>query len=232
MKKLDVKREENKYLVSFVDARNMQNKLSKVLNLDENSKKESYSIRSLYFDSINDIDYNDKLCGREDRKKIRLRTYDPKSNKCKLEVKKKHGDLQNKISLWITKEEAKELINGNFKVLYNYFDNEDAKYIYTTMTLGCYRPKVLIEYKRIAYTFKEFDTRLTFDFDIKSSESNFNLFDEKINYLNVFNDNIILEVKFNGKLMNFISKILNEYNLKNISYSKYLYSRQVFNSFD
>lgn len=232
MKKLDVRREENKYLISEIESIKIQNKLSKVLNLDSNSKKHGYTIRSLYFDSINDIDYNDKLCGREDRKKIRLRVYDTKSNKCKLEIKKKHGDIQNKISLWIKKEDALKLIDGDYSVLYNYFNNEDAKYIYSVMTLGCYRPKVLIEYKRIAYTFNEFNTRLTFDFDIKSSESNFNIFDKDINYLNIFDKDIILEVKYNGNLLEFISKILKEYNLKNISYSKYLYSRKIFNSFD
>lgn len=232
MKKLDVRREENKYLLSFVEAEKLQKKLIKVLNIDSNSKKGEYKIRSLYFDSINNIDYNDKLCGREDRKKIRIRVYNPKSNKCKLEIKKKHGDLQNKISLWIKKEDAIKLINGEYNALYNYFDNEDAKYIYSVMTLGCYRPKVLIEYKRIAYIFNEFNTRLTFDFDIKSSESNFNIFDEEINYLNILNEDIILEVKYNEKLLEFISKILKDFNLKNISYSKYLYSRKIFNSFD
>lgn len=232
MKRLDVKREENKYLLNFVEAKKIQNKLSSVLKLDTNSKTGEYNIRSLYFDSINDIDYNDKLCGREERKKIRLRVYDPKANKCKLEIKKKHGDIQNKISIWIKKEDAKKLINGEYEVLFNYFDDEDAKYIYSIMVLGCYRPKVLIEYKRIAYTFNEFNTRLTFDFDIKSSESNFNIFDNNINYLNVFNDNIIFEVKYNEKLLEFISKILKEFDLKSISYSKYLYSRKIFNSFD
>ena len=232
MKKLDVRREENKYLLSFVEAEKLQKKLIKVLNIDSNSKKGEYKIRSLYFDSINNIDYNDKLCGREDRKKIRIRVYNPKSNKCKLEIKKKHGNLQNKISLWIKKEDAIKLINGEYNALYNYFDNEDAKYIYSVMTLGCYRPKVLIEYKRIAYIFNEFNTRLTFDFDIKSSESNFNIFDEEINYLNILNEDIILEVKYNEKLLEFISKILKDFNLKNISYSKYLYSRKIFNSFD
>ena len=232
MKKLDVKREENKYFINEIEALKIQNKLSKVLIKDSNSKKGEYLVRSLYFDSINDIDYNDKLCGREDRKKIRIRVYNPKASKCKLEIKKKHGNLQNKISLWIKKEDALSLINGDYSVLFNYFDNEDARYIYSVMSLGCYRPKVLIEYRRIAYTFSEFNTRITFDFDIKSSESNFNIFDEDISYLNILNDNLVLEVKYNEKLLEFISKILKEFDLKNVSYSKYLYSRKIFNSFD
>ncbi len=230
--KLDIKREENKYYLSKIDSLKVRNKLDNVLKKDALASGDSYKVRSLYFDSINNIDYSDKLCGREDRKKIRLRLYGSNSDIIKLEIKKKNCEFQNKISLVINKNDALEIVKGNYKVLYNYFDNEDAIYIYNTMTLGCYRPKVMVEYDRIAYVFNEFNTRITFDYNIKSSESDFDLFKENPNYINILNDSTIMEVKYNGNLVTFVSKILSEFNLNSLSYSKYIEARKVFNSFD
>ena len=91
-------------------------------------------------------------------------------------MKQKNGDLQHKISIWITKDDALELIHKNYSVLIKYIDeNEDAKLFYTTMTLGCYAPVALIEYDRIAYVYNMYNTRITFDMNVRTSESNFNL---------------------------------------------------------
>ena len=117
--KLDIKREENKYYLSKIDSLKVRNKLDNVLKKDALASGDSYKVRSLYFDSINNIDYSDKLCGREDRKKIRLRLYGSNSDIIKLEIKKKNCEFQNKISLVINKNDALEIVKGNYKVLYN-----------------------------------------------------------------------------------------------------------------
>lgn len=44
---------------------------------DKHNGAGGYRIRSLYFDTLDDNDYRDKLDGMELRRKIRLRNYDP-----------------------------------------------------------------------------------------------------------------------------------------------------------
>lgn len=229
---LSVYRRENKYILPSSDISNLKFCLDKVLQRDKHSIKNSYVVRSLYFDSLNNIDFDTKLAGVEVRKKIRLRTYDSKHDKCKLELKQKKGDLQHKISIWISKEDAKELINKNYSVLLKYSDNEDAILFYTTMASGCYTPVALIEYDRIAYTYPLNNTRITIDMNVRSNESNFDLFAENPIYNYVIGNDIILEVKYDGQLLKFISNLLNKYNLNRISVSKYCFGRKVFYDFD
>ena len=232
-KVLSVYRSENKYLIPITHMAELKSKLEKVLKKDDNSKEGSYIVRSLYFDSLNNIDFNTKMAGTEIRKKIRIRVYDPSSNKCKLEMKKKNGDYGHKISLWITKEDANGLIKGKYNVLEKYFNEyPEAVEIFIAMSLGCYRPVVMVEYDRIAFTYPMYDTRLTFDYNIRSSESNFNLFDKNIMYNSILNDKVVLEVKYNEKLMKFISQILKPYKLTRLSISKYCMSRKVYYDFN
>ncbi len=233
MKTLSVYRTENKYIINSIQMQNIKAKLDKILKRDFHSQNGSYMVRSLYFDSINNIDFQTKLAGTEIRKKIRIRTYDTHANKCKLEMKAKNGDNQHKISLWITKDDTYQLINRKFDVLKKYFNtNEAAIDIYLTMRLGCYIPVVMVEYERIAYTYPINNARITFDFNIKSSESNFDLFDSNILYNNIMLENIVLEVKYNGKSISFINNILNKFKIVKTSISKYCLSRYIFYDFN
>ena len=229
---LSVYRFENKYVLSKEIISSIKKKLDIILSKDDNSLTGSYLVRSLYFDSINNIDFNKKLAGTEIRKKIRIRVYNLKDKKCKLEMKKKNGDLSNKVSLWITSDDAKKLIKGEYNTLVKYFESsKEAVEIFTVMSQGCYKPVVMVEYDRIAYTYPMNNTRLTFDFNIRSSEVNFNLFDKNIIYNNILDDKVILEVKYDDKLMGFISDTLKQYRLNRISISKYCSSRKIFYDF-
>ena len=230
---LSVFRYENKYIIDKVTSNLIRKKLSKIIKEDNHSCINGYMVRSLYFDSLNNIDFLTKLAGTEVRKKIRIRVYDAKDMKCKLEMKEKIGDSQHKISISITKEDAMKLTKGDFSVLTKYFEkNKEAVRIYTIMSMGCYRPVAMIEYDRIAYVNPVYNTRITFDMNIRATESNFNLFDEKVNYNVVMNNETILEVKYNEKMLEYISNILKPYNLNKISVSKYCLSRKIFIDFN
>ena len=148
-------------------------------------------------------------------------------------MKEKDGDLQHKISLWISREDAQELMKINYSVLTKYFEeSQDAIIIYTTMIMGGYRPVVMVEYDRIAYTYPLFQTRLTIDTNVQSSESNLDLFSENPLYTILMKEEAILEVKYNQKLVRFISDILRQYHLTQCSVSKYCMGRKVFFDFE
>lgn len=87
---------------------------------------------------------------------------------------------------------------------------------------------MLIEYDRIAYIFLLYNTRLMIDMNIRSSESNLDLFSENPMYIMVQNNVHVLEVKYNEKLTKFISDVLKQYNLTQCSVSKYCMGRKIF----
>lgn len=223
MNTLTTFRHEFKYNMTAKEEGIIKNKLSKVLKIDRDPN--GYMVRSLYFDSIDDIDLNEKLIGALSRKKIRLRIYETNPQFVKLELKNKYDINQLKESIIISMSDAKELIKGNYSILLNYNDNIATK-IYTIMREYCYIPKVIIEYKRLAFITQN-NTRITIDSDIRKSYNINDFFNEHINYDIVSDKNtFVLEVKFNEFLESYIKDILSSYVGSNVSVSKYLISRE------
>lgn len=222
MEVLKTYRHEYKYIISYADMLALRKKLDKVLTVDRN--EDGYLIRSMYFDSTDDDDYYDKLGGELNRKKVRLRIYEPNSNYVKLEIKYKNDIHQLKKSIIIDKMTAIAIINENYDVLLNYQD-DTAKEAYLILRKGLYKPKIIIEYQRIAYITGS-TTRITFDFDIKSTNDIECFFDEEINYNNLTSkEDIVLEVKFDRFLEPYLSNILASYETRRESVSKYVIGR-------
>lgn len=224
MKVLKTFRHEYKYLIPYEDMCSLRMKLEKVLEVDRSSS--GYTVRSLYFDSIDDDDYYDKLNGEMNRKKIRMRIYESNPQAVKLEIKRKYDIHQEKSSLIINREVAEQLLEEKYDVLLDYND-EVANEIYTILKTGVYKPKVIIEYKRIAYKTNT-TTRITFDYEIKESHDIDNFFNDNINYYDVISrKDVVLEVKFDRYLEPYISNILAKYQSLNSSVSKYVLGRNV-----
>ena len=213
-------RHEYKYVIPYGDMLELRNKLDKVLKLDQGKP---YFVRSIYFDSPDDEDYYDKQGGEMVRKKLRLRIYDINSDLAKIEIKNKFDYHQLKESLVIDKELARKIINGDYSDLLK-IDNDLAKRIYVLLESG-YRPKVIIEYDRLAFITTT-TTRITFDYNIKKSNDFDNFYSNNLNYFELTNPNdVVLEVKFDRFLEPYISKILNKYTSRYQSVSKYVMGR-------
>lgn len=71
-----VTRQEKKFLVDPVSAAKLRRRLSTVMHEDEHNGACGYRIRSLYFDTLHDRDFVEKLFGTDPRRKVRLRLYD------------------------------------------------------------------------------------------------------------------------------------------------------------
>ena len=213
-------RHEYKYVIPYGDMLELRNKLDQVLTLDRGSP---YFVRSIYFDSPDDEDYYDKQGGEMIRKKLRLRIYDVNSDLAKIEIKNKYDYHQLKESLVINKKIAEKIIDGDYSDLLE-IDNDLAKKIYVLLESG-YRPKVIIEYDRIAYITTT-TTRITFDYNIKKSRDFEKFYTNDINYFELTNPgDVILEVKFDRFLEPYISKILEKYTSRYQSVSKYVMGR-------
>ena len=203
----EVLRQEKKYLISLDQFYQYSHKLSQILKLDSNSKGDGYMIRSLYFDTLEDRDYQEKEDGLELRRKIRLRNYGPDMDFAMLEMKQKQGAMQKKRSLKINREDAKRMTLGDYSVLLKY-DNDFATECFSIMNMYCYRPKTVITYQRKAFVANENKIRITFDHTIKGTESNFDIFSKDILESSILDPYlVVLEVKFNGFLLSYIRDI-------------------------
>ena len=222
---VEVLRREEKYPLSVIDMSNYKAQFSAILMPDKFSANGSYMVRSLYFDTPDDKDFFDKLKEQNLRRKIRLRIYSPYDTKAKLELKQKENIFQKKRSLTISREDAVEIINSNYSVLLKY-DDDFAREIYSIMCMYAYKPKSIVEYQRYALMAKENNIRLTFDSEIRATESSFDLFSENLPLNPVFpKDKVVFEVKYDKFLLGYISDIVSTINVKNITSSKYCLSR-------
>ncbi len=224
---IDVSRKEIKYGVTPQEISGLKRRLAHLMKSDSHNGREGYLVRSLYFDTPFDTDYEEKADGYLERRKIRLRVYDPAGNVAKLELKEKRGSAQRKRSLLLSKEEAQQMIRGDYRFLKSRSE-ELALQLYMIMEQKCYRPKCVVEYDRYAFYLDHNDTRITFDTGLRSGEGNYNIFDQKLVLYPVGGamENT-MEVKFSGFLFSYLKNELNRYECTPISSSKYCRSRMV-----
>lgn len=219
-------REEKKFLVNIEDFMKKSYYLEQLLRPDPHNGVHGYMVRSLYFDTLYDTDCYEKQAGVENRRKIRLRCYQPESGFALLEMKQKQGPYQLKRSLRISRRDAEKMIQCDYSPLLQY--SEDfATECYGLMQYECYRPKTIVQYRRKAFIAKENKIRITFDHDLVSTESNFDLFSPAL-VMNPVMDQFfaVLEVKYNGFLLDYIGRMLNSVDKSELSVSKYCLARQ------
>lgn len=225
-KVLRVLRTEKKHNLTKLEASGLKSRLSAILSGDPVNGYKPYLVRSLYFDTIYNDDFFEKLAGVEKRQKIRLRVYDPNAKTAKLEIKEKQGATQLKRSLVLTREEAIRLQNCEYEVLKGKED-ELAQELYFLMTTKLYRPVCIVEYDRVAFANPTNDIRITFDSDIRSNEGNFSVFDSNLQCYPVFSaKNTVLEVKYNGFLLSYIKDAIGSLDCRETAVSKYCLARK------
>lgn len=223
----EVLRQEKKYLLNIVNARLLDGRLGAIMEQDAHNDAEGYRIRSLYFDTLDDGDYLDKVEGFEMRRKIRLRSYGADSDFAVLEMKQKEGAYQKKRSLRVSRADAERLISGDYSPLLRYREAFAAE-CYGLMHYKCYRPKAVVDYRRKAYMAKENNIRITIDSDIVATEACFDIFSPGMVQYPVFEPfHAVLEVKYNGFLLGYIKDLVSAANCSELSVSKYCLARSI-----
>lgn len=222
---INVERQEIKFVVDQFKASLLKSELSKLLKVDENNNNDGYLVTSLYFDTPLNDDFYNKVDSLNEKRKIRIRIYNRDLSTIKFEVKSKRGKYQKKTSHIISKDLCHEIISGHYS---NTMLLDDYNSPFSIIKQKVYRPKVIVEYNRYALIYPDFNVRITFDSNIKSS------YDVDLLRLNfahhtVENQNVILEVKFDGILPNSISNILSRHSLNHTSFSKYSNARECIN---
>jgi len=226
---IKVKRQELKYYINYHEYLNIKNQLKQIMQRDQYQTKDAgYFIRSLYFDDINNAAITEKLAGIPIRSKYRLRIYKEKQDLIKIERKTKNQYHVIKDTGIISKEQAKQICNKNYNVLLEN-KNKNLNSIYFDMKQKYFRPVVIVDYIRDAYLLKYNQIRITFDKEIKIIPNKSDIFNFNLKTIPVFNPNIIiLEIKYNHFLPEFVKKTLNLKNFVRSSISKYCTSRLSF----
>lgn len=222
-------RSEWKYVCSEGQLELLKSRLSRLLYFDRYSGEDGqYCVRSLYFDDYFDTCAKQNEGALPDRYKWRIRYYDGVESKyIHLEKKVKHGGRGRKFSCALSEEECRALIDCRPELIMWQNNNETLrKFCVDIMTKG-FRPKVIIEYDRLAFVEPISDVRITFDTNISAS----NDFDEFLEgtYKRIplqENRRHVLEVKFDDILPSYIRNIVESYGMQQTSFSKYYLGRK------
>ncbi len=209
----------------------LKQRLALAMNVDKNSVNldNTYFIRSLYFDDINSTAYYEKIDGVLYRKKYRIRIYNNDSSFIRLERKWKHNNMTSKDQLKISKENCINLLTNQFdNIDKELLNNSLMKEFITDIKVFGLKPSVIVDYKRLAYTYHISEVRITFDERIKSGLYNCNLFNiNRITYDVIDNNEVVLEVKFNEVLPEHISIILQTIPMYRQAVSKFALCRSI-----
>lgn len=225
---INVYRHEIKYYISKREAVELSLFLRKNMKLDSNADEfGSYWIRSLYFDTLDNRDYYEKLIGYNIRKKIRLRIYDKSTALVKLEIKNKLNNYTYKNSINISREDANKLILGDSSSLLSYKEDATNK-VFGFMHRDIYRPTVIIDYEREAYLYPFENIRVTLDRNVRATYNTNDLFLEDICMIPVLNnDLLVLEIKYDHIFPIFLQRVLSNFAIQSSQISKYCLGRNI-----
>ena len=225
-------RYEFKYILNKKISDQIEKEARNFMIYDGHVKKKldnKYFVRSLYFENNFSSNFYEKVDGMKIRRKYRLRTYsnffDPKvpiffevKGRISERTYKKRINVKNKyLNLFLSQSQ-------NFNLLNLYPNNEMIiNFIFDSFRKNL-KPLILVDYKRRPYINKfGLYFRLTFDTNLLSSKTN-NLFsnDKYSSWLECKAGYTILEVKFDRSIPAWFHRIIQCYNLKRQSISKFV----------
>ena len=215
-------RHEYKFLISRSAAELLRLRLPRIMARDPHAGPTgTYTIRSLYFDDLQDTAFFDKVSGVDNRVKYRIRYYNYDPTVLRLEKKEKRGHLTRKTGQRITAEEAAALGSRFREDL-----PERMQGLCEELRLKCasehLRPKVLVDYDRTAFVCPLGNTRITLDENLRTRPYCTDLLASSKAMQPVLEpDQVILEVKFDDFLPGYLSDALSDIPKASMAISKF-----------
>jgi hypothetical protein len=231
-------RYEYKYYVPYTDLPMLRDMILPFVNPDKHAvgrPENTYTVRSIYYDTPHLIFYKEKVEGLRFRKKVRIRGYNREedNNIVFMEIKRKIEIPLRKNRVPVSFQEAQDLIAGKIEIedlnlnlkKFPYAQDDARKFLYHYYGRNL-RPVVLVIYEREPYLSKTDPTiRVTFDKHLRSAAFPrlADLYNEKgIRY--AFKDKFILEVKFNDHYPAWMKPLIGYLGVRQKSASKYVIS--------
>lgn len=224
---MEVWRTEQKYIINRTESLLLRRRLDPIMPKDAHCGPGGYDVRSVYFDTVGDGCCAEKEDGLRLHEKIRIRVYGGDDRVIKLESKKKQGEVQHKMTMLISRQMCEELLAARYEGLLKE-GSPNALYFYNKLSRGML-PKALIQYDRISYCLPVNNTRVTFDSNVRASESCFDLFLPKPQTHPALSPDLtIAEVKYNHFLLGYVKNQLGSLNQSTTAYSKYFSGRDFY----
>lgn len=223
MPKYENYRHEVKYQISLADYLSIRQRLRLVMKPDIHAKENGkYTVRSIYFDNLEDKALREKRNGVQKREKFRIRYYNDDVSFLVLEKKMKWNNLCLKIDARLTEEECRALLGGDKSWMMAH-PSGLVRELYCKMGSQQLRPKVLVSYIREAYLYAAGNVRVTFDSHIRSTLFHRPFLEEGVPDIDVSDNpgDMVLEVKFDAFLPDVVQILLQTGNIRQQSYSKY-----------
>lgn len=220
-------RHEYKYICSGQQLALIQNKIQGLMQYDKYAGDDKrYEIRSLYFDDLYDSCLNDNVNGNDPREKFRVRIYNADASYIRLELKRKEKGKTRKSSCRIDEKLCMEMVRGR-PLRMDAVDSAVYRKFCLWQNERLLRPRIIVEYDRVPFVYRDGNVRVTFDTNIRSGDNVESFLDMRTVTRPVMPLNQhILEVKFDEFIPDFLYTAVQTENLRQTTYSKYYICRR------
>ena len=201
-------RHEYKHSLNYGDYIVLRDRLRRIMSRDAHADENGeYRVRSLYFDTPGDKALREKIDGVDKREKFRIRRYIGGGEYLNLEKKSKAHGMCYKRSARITSEEITAIQAGDLKWMAS--DGRDLiRELYTKMRSEQLKPKTVVDYIREPFICKAGNVRITFDRDIRTGLYSTDFMSDVLPTVKAGNEIVLLEVKYDQFIPEYISDVL------------------------
>ena len=226
-----LQRYEFKYFLKKKISEEIKNHVSKFMILDkfaDSVPKKNYFVRSIYFEDDFNSNFDEKVDGHRIRKKFRLRHYGKNLNNGPIYLETKGRNLERTYKRRVKIDGSDVELIKQRKSINNLLNKYPESATIQEFVFEFYKkelkPKVVIDYNRQPYVNKHgLYFRLTFDQNLSCINLNNNLENSLINHnLLCKAGYTILEVKFDRSIPLWFHRIIQSYNLRRQSISKFV----------
>lgn len=219
-------RTEAKFLINQNIYEILNEKLLKYMTPDKfNEKNGLYTISNIYYDTEDNHLIRTSLSKPDYKEKFRLRSYGiPKlEDKVFLEIKKKVNGIVNKRRTSMKLMTAYNFINNRIKPeIKPYMNAQVINEIAYMQKLNNLKPKLYLAYDRQAFFEKDNNSlRITFDTNIRTRRNELGLEIGDHGDLLLDNKTWLMEIKVEGSIPLWLSRLLSENKIYKTSFSKY-----------
>lgn len=225
-------RHEFKYDISEEQRILIENRLCGILQADRHAhnrqmpyEQPGYLVRSVYFDTYDNRAFYEKENGVSERVKYRIRLYNGSTERIVLEAKRKKTNMTHKDAVSLSVQQAKAYMRGDFS--YPDENNTLLREFYLWASMYVAKPRVIVEYNREPFVYPEGNVRITFDRAIGALSEVDAFFDPSIHTRPIMEKgHLIMEVKFDEFLPDFIYNTIQLQHLRQTTFSKYYLCRR------
>jgi SPX domain protein involved in polyphosphate accumulation len=223
---------EIKYLIDRTRRTALTKDLLAFMSPDSHSgPRGGYTIRSLYFDTMDYQAYHEKIAGTAVRHKLRVRAYGEDAGNTpfvRLEVKSRYLSYIHKIAVDVSRDEYSEIERSLARRImppaHLLRPESGAKEFFRVQRQLNMRPVVIVQYRRQAFERQEFNrVRVNFDDELVATR-NLALLEPLQGARRVLqHGTAVLEIKVDNVMPFWLHDLIAKYDLQNEAISKYCF---------